>query len=71
MNKRLAELVDEIRLVVAKMETEHLCDDFRVCTEYGCIQNSLSKIKEIADEKDSPDKFVAGNWLFPCQVRPM
>ncbi len=55
MNKRLAKLVDEARLVVSKMETEHLCDDFVVCTEYGAIQQSLSRIKEVADADDNTD----------------
>jgi uncharacterized protein YqgV (UPF0045/DUF77 family) len=55
MNKRLSEIVDEARKVIAKMEIEHLCDDFQVSVEYGSIQQSLSKIKEIADAKDIID----------------
>lgn len=47
--KRLKEIVDETRRAVSQMEVEHLCDDFAVCTEYGSIQTSLSKIERIAD----------------------
>ena len=55
MNERLSEIVDEARLVVAKMEIEHLCDDVMVAKEYCAIQYALSRIKEQADAKDTID----------------
>lgn len=56
MSKRLVELVDEARDIIAKMEPELLSlsapNNFRICTELKSIQYALSKIKEIADAKD-------------------
>ncbi len=59
MNKRLAELIDEARGVIAKMEPElnslNNGDNFRVCTKLKSIQYNLSNIMEIVDGKDGPD----------------
>ena len=55
MNERLSKLVDEARLVIAKMEIEHLCDDVMVAKEYCAIQYALSRIKERADDENIID----------------
>lgn len=55
MNRRLSEIADEARVVIAKMETEHLCDDVMVAKEYCAIQYALSRIKEVADAEDVVD----------------
>ncbi|HDZ14425.1 hypothetical protein LCGC14_0358380 [marine sediment metagenome] len=59
MSNRLSELVDKGRRLIAKMEPELELlsppDQFNVCTELKSIQYALSKIKEIADAKDTID----------------
>lgn len=50
---RLLEIVEDIQLSLNALYSEGFCEDFDICTEAGCIENSLNLIKEKADEDDS------------------